>query len=425
MKNSIGKQIAAGTVIFLASLFLAAGFREYVWHTFTPETIQGDTVRSVSGDLKTVSSKWFEEYFSKLEGWNVPYNYRIEKAEIVSAEILTDLDIPYIQLDYKVYTASSNNAVIQNLELIGTDKARTFSGQMVLRWEQTSWNTWKIMEKLRPVQYQIMTPQYREEANTPQTQHFKFQTDKKMTYYVQDEKLYVTYDAGQNFSEVPDGYEKVCKNTNDTYTELLPQNSYVINEDFTAFIGYTDSGTVLIYSIDQGESWKESLITEAGYKANSFISWQNNICYVTFAVDRALGSDYYCSYWSDDMKNWTRISAGDTMLTNLTCVYWASDGSGYYGKADVLYRKADKEAGFEEISWPEAAEVTQKLGFNPFDSIASFYEEDGILYMTVGQGQDGDYGRDGKLLDALYQSEDGIHFTFVKEIEENVPEEAG
>ena len=34
------------------------------------------------------------------------HNYRIEKAEIASAEILTDLEEPYIQLDYQVYGAS-------------------------------------------------------------------------------------------------------------------------------------------------------------------------------------------------------------------------------------------------------------------------------------------------------------------------------
>ncbi len=44
--------------------------------------------------------------------------------------------------------------------------------------------------------------------------------------------------------------------------------------------------------------------------------------------------------------------------------------------------------------------------------------------MVIGQGDDGDYVENGKLLRALYQSEDGIHFTFV---EENVDtmEEAG
>lgn len=425
MKNRVGKPILAGTVIFLAALFLVAVFREFVWSLFSPAAIVGDTVVCASDDLETISRKWFDEYFSDLKGWTVPYNYRIEKAEITSAEILTDLEEPYIQLDYQVYAASANNGVMYNLELMQTNERRVYTGQMVLRWEQTDWNTWQIAEKLRPVQYQIMTPEYQEEANMPQTQHYKFQSDKEMTYYIQDETLYVTYDGGETFQEVPDGYEKVCKETNDTYDELLDDNSYIVTEEFTGFIGYTDQGTELIYSEDKGGTWQESLITENGYKAASFLSRQNGVCYVTFATDRALGSDYYGSWWSEDLNTWTYITTGDMPLSNLTCVYWASDGTGYYARGELLYRMAGREGGLEELTWPEAVEVTESLGFNPFDSIDRFYEEDGVLYMVVGQGSDGDYVKDGKLSEALYQSADGVTFTFVKEIADDTPEEAG
>ena len=314
---------------------------------------------------------------------------------------------------------------MNNLELIQTGERRVYTGQMVLRWEQTEWDTWQIAEKLRPVQYQIMTPEYQEEANMPQTQHYKFQSDKEMTYYIQDETLYVTYDGGETFQEVPDGYEKVCKETNDTYDELLDDNSYIVTEEFTGFIGYTDQGTELIYSEDKGGTWQESLITENGYKAASFLSRQNGVCYVTFATDRALGSDYYGSWWSEDLNTWTYITTGDMPLSNLTCVYWASDGTGYYARGELLYRMAGREGGLEELTWPEAVEVTESLGFNPFDSIDRFYEEDGVLYMVVGQGSDGDYVKDGKLSEALYQSADGVTFTFVKEIADDTPEEAG
>ena len=52
----------------------------------------------------------------------------------------------------------------------------------------------------------------------------------------------------------------------------------------------------------------------------------------------------------------------------------------------------------------------------------SIYQEEGITYMVVGQGDDGDYARNGTLLKALFKSEDGIHFSFVNEIEEKTSE---
>ena len=47
-----------------------------------------------------------------------------------------------------------------------------------------------------------------------------------------------------------------------------------------------------------------------------------------------------------------------------------------------------------------------------------------MTYMIVGQGDDGDYAKDGKLVKGLYQSQDGVNFTFVSEVD-NTPEEAG
>ena len=48
-----------------------------------------------------------------------------------------------------------------------------------------------------------------------------------------------------------------------------------------------------------------------------------------------------------------------------------------------------------------------------------------MLYSVVGQGDDGDYVKDGKLAEALYQSQDGKMFTFVEEIADDTPDQAG
>ena len=57
--------------------------------------------------------------------------------------------------------------------------------------------------------------------------------------------------------------------------------------------------------------------------------------------------------------------------------------------------------------------------------IEKMYEKDGILYVVMGQGDDGDYMKDGKLAEALYRSEDGVNFSFVEEIADDTPEQAG
>ena len=71
---------------------------------------------------------------------------------------------------------------------------------------------------------------------------------------------------------------------------------------------------------------------------------------------------------------------------------------------------------------PQATEAVEKLGFNPFDQVERFYMEDGMWYMVIGQGEDGDYADNGQMIKALFSSEDGEHFTFEKEITETLQE---
>ena len=56
---------------------------------------------------------------------------------------------------------------------------------------------------------------------------------------------------------------------------------------------------------------------------------------------------------------------------------------------------------FQDITLPEAEEITGELGFDPFDTVEKMYEEDGILYAVMGQGDDGDYIKDGKLAEGV------------------------
>lgn len=415
------KKILLSAAGFLAAMFLTAGFREVVWYRFEMRPVVGETITGSTDDLEGMSRRWFSEYYDQFKGWSVPYDYRITDAAIDRIEVLTDLETPYVEIDYTVHVASANDRIVQNLELTGTDSRRVYTGQMVIRWEKSGDSTYTIAEKLRPVQYQIRTPEFQEERNTPQTEHFQMRTDEQMTYYIENEVLYVTYDGGENFVEVPDGYEKVCTMANGSYNELLPYNSYLVTEEFTAFVTHNS----LLYSTDKGETWKESQIYAGAYRANVYVSMTDNGCYVTLAVDRSLGSDYYQTFCSQDLETWTAVQSPETGWSNLTCSFWTKDGRGYYAKGDSLSMTADNGATFREIETPEAVEVTSELGFNPFDTVGKMYEKDGVLYAVVGQGDDGDYVKDGKLAEALYQSQDGVTFTFVEEIADDTPEQAG
>lgn len=412
------KKIIIGLAGLLFSIMLCGGIKEITWRFYyaRPQTA-GYMQIGLPSDIERVSRNWFEEYKNGRLGWKVPYTERIEDAWIDELEVL---EPGYVQIEYTVCPSSTNFNLISNLELIETQYRNRYSGQKVLHWEYTN-GVWTLTEAMRPVQYQIQSPEFQEELQKPQTLHYAMPTDTPETYAIADGVLYVTYDGGEHMQEVPDGYEKVCKETNETYNELLPAGSYIVSSSFTAFAAYSQEGCSLLYSLDSGVTWEESFVS-SGYKAKSFLSKTADACYITFACDRSLGSDYYTTYVTSDYRTWERIVLPQETQSNLTLVYWSETGDGYYSKGNrTVYRIHDDiEGQCLELTYPEAAETADKLGYDPFDTPERMYEENGILYLVVGQGDDGDYAKDGKEIKALYQSSNGSTFTFVKEMEDTV-----
>ena len=346
----------------------------------------------------------------------MPYDYRIREAKLEHVEILEEY---YIQLDYRVKAASACPQLISNLGLVGAKELYTYYWQTVLHFEKKD-GIWTVDKRMRPVEYQLQSPSMIEEFKRLQTQHYKMQTNKEMGYYIRDGVLQVTYDGGETFKEVKDGYEMVCITPNGTYDELLMENSYIVTPEFTAFVAYPEEGVSLLYSTDEGSTWKTSKISDMGYRANTFVSKSESKYYVTSAVDRTGGSDYYVTFVSEDLKTWTRIHQPEWMYSNLSCVYWNNADVGYYAKGDLCYMSKDGGNSFSQMQIPMAEEIVSKLGFNPFDTIEMMYEENGITYMVIGQGDDGDYAKDGKIIKALFRSEDGEIFTFAEEIMDSV-----
>lgn len=419
------KKLIGAILGLAAAIIIMGGISEFVWKQFQIPQDVGSNVISPSDDLKDVTKEWFLLYTKKLSGWTVPYEYRIRKAKIENIEVLDENG--YVQLDYEIWVCSRNPSIIQNLELISTNSLYRYEGQTVLKWEKET--DWVLKEKMRPVQYQLQSPEMQEEREKPQTDHYLPETGKKETYWIDKNTVYVTYDSGEHFRQVPDGYERICKEANGTYNEYLPENSYIITSKFTAFIGYEENRTILIYSTDEGKTWKESVIRKGGYKANSFLSKTETMCYATFAVDRALGNDAYVTMYTKDFQKWTEVKPEGDYWTNLSCVFWSHDKTGYYSRrsdARTLYMTSDQGESYTQVILPAAQDVVNELGFDPFDTIEKIEQQDGKLLIVAGQGDDGDYvnPENGNLFQLLYESADGIHFTYVKKISD-APELAG
>lgn len=410
-----GSPIQKKLLLLILILIAAwAGMIGILWLLYEEPAIVGAEILAESEEtgIEEVTEAWFQDWAAAHQGIGVPLSYQIKQAEILSID---EISAGYVEVHYQTEISGLSRKVIENLDLISTAEKHIFQGQWVLKWENSGLS-WRITEAMFPVQYQLQSPEFLEEQKRQQEARITEEWDGEKPYYVSNGILYVSWDRGAHFTEVPDGYETIFMTPNGTYNEILEACNYIVSDTLTAFVGYASQKTRLLYTLDQGESWQESVIYTGGYRANTFVSQTDTYLYVTFAADRTGGSDYYATFRSSDLENWEQVSVPSELFTNAVCVYWADDDTGYYANHSAqFYLTMDGGASYEAYDIPECGELTAELGFNPYDTVEGMYREDGDIYMVVGQGDDADYGRDGKLLQALFVSQDGISFTFVEE----------
>lgn len=426
------KKILIPILLLLAVVLGFFVSRFVLWSRFDPTPVIGSSVSCDTADITVAATQWFDTYFLHYSGHSVPPWYRVRDARITEME---DLDNGFVQIDYSLYVFLPSSRLVGDLGAYPTDDPRIYEDQMVLQFERDG-ALWTVTDKMRPAAWQIAYLPEIQEEREKQIDHYKMDTSKEYTYYILDETLYVSYNAGETLVEVPGGYARVCVDPNGRYHEALPDNSYLISPEFTAFIGFHSGlSAYLYYSTDSGQTWEEQLICDYAYYANSFLSLTESGIYATVATDRGLGSDYYSIFFSSDFVNWTSIPLSGT-TRNFTCVYWPTDGVGYFSCNSVVETLETQPDGttqkimedncfsytpdngetYQMLRYP-VEQFIDELGYNPFDTLEAMYQEDGVLYMIVGQGDDGDYAEDGIHVSALYQSTDGVNFTFVETID--------
>ena len=422
--------IALGACVL--ALAAAALFVVASWSQFEPHQVAGSTMEDTGAPLTEITEAWILDYAEGLQGWQVPFSWQIRDMVVDQVE---DLGENCVQIDYHFRTLLRHPRFADDwIAFTSALGSNRYTGQMVVCWLQDGRN-WVIETTMAPVTWQIMRdPEVQAERERPETVHFDPETYQGLPYLVQNEHLYVTYDEGQSYIEVPDGYEAVCRLSNGSYQERLSRNSYIITPDLTAFLVYDDDPLTprayLLYSQDKGQSWQQNFVGY-GYKANSFLSRTEDGVFATFAADRGMGSDYYQTCFSTDLVNWTSVPLS-SHARNYTCVYWPEDDTGYYSGTNVSELVTNPDGSTQEhnysntffatfdggdsyamLTYPEVEEFMIGDVF-PFDTLDEMYDQDGVRYMVVGQGDDGDLTQDGKQIKLLYRSENGRDFTFVE-----------
>lgn len=255
--------------------------------------------------------------------------------------------------------------------------------------------------------------------------------------YGENEELYQTvkvrYGAEVFDYQLPEMQDFSAENIAGVYNDLYDFVERMLAENYRK--NKSEVGTE--ESENAGEGSRESAVPEISEEVLNFYlslepdcTWQTaeGIEYRMIPVDRALGSSYYALIATADNGKSVVMVNTNPYLGSGGGAKWISflqDGqigfscltysAGTYGS---LYRTEDGGRTFEQIEYPSAkVKLSDGTYYNPFVVPERVYEEDGKLYMEVGQGADGDYyGAEG-FCNGLYESEDkGRTWEYVKEV---------
>lgn len=402
--------------VYLVIFAVVVVVQEYVWRSFTIPTEQIVIANSKDKALKMAAKKNVNCY----QGWQVPYNYRLGY----------DYEFQIIWQGNNKYRVSYifNNAM--HIKKV----ARTFAGTYfdnTLYVNQNFYvnhhgNRWFIGNKGESenlVNSRSVKNNHKIQKRAVIKSSKKEQTTKKinsnsnaavklpttttrtsaMQYFTENQKLYVTYDNKKNKVLVPNGYSQVFIMPNNSYDETLNAGSYIITPEFTAFVGYRKNSTGILYSIDKGKHWSYSKLKYNGFRGKAFISITNDRVYVTYATDESLGTDYYATFFSSNMKIWSEADFPKSLdQSNVTLVYWDNDNLVYYAsKLGGFNFSDDGGENMRTVTLDFPSSIENMSGGNPFTVPSAMYTKQGRIYLIMSQSENGDYAQNNQLMEAV------------------------
>lgn len=411
------KKLKSALIFIVVITGVVFTFFQFKWKTFDVKTKIEIEIQTTEEHIEKVAKLWFDKYTAQFKEIFTPLSYKIKDACINYMKIL-DEDKGYIQIDYAYLPFSDNMDFILNHDGLIYEKDGWYQQQVVLMFNKTE-NGYKVTKAMRPVEYQIQNDP---SISTDNIQPPTYAITKENDYYISNNTLFVTYDFGETFVEVPIPYDEVTYDPNSSFTSFIPTGSYIIEKDYTAFLYVEDEHLGLIYSLDQGKTWEDKLILSDYdyYLRTRFLSKTDSYIYVLCSTDKAMSSESHMLLRSTDGQNFEKVDYEDPELRAMTYAYFSEDDIGYvaYKNNDVenlsFYRTSDGGKTFTPITFELVEIPFMDEMMTPYIQVDRIYKENNQIHIIVGQGDNGDYGYNS----AHYVSNDGIHFEFIEEVDD-------
>ncbi|WP_085523736.1 WD40/YVTN/BNR-like repeat-containing protein [Tuberibacillus sp. Marseille-P3662] len=267
------------------------------------------------------------------------------------------------------------------------------------------------------------------ERKEPQPEPLQPVNNNKMSYTLQNNELNMTYNKGNDWVKVPIEKDLLFEGEYRGNKHELIEGSYILTENRAAFL-YSEGANreskriVLKYSLDQGKTWKDGVVTESfpsmRFRKVDFLNDQFG--YVIISGDRTMSQEYSRVFLTHDGgESWEATT--DSGVTRLI-----SDGgfidetTGFLSFGTINPQKPDfyvtQDGG---NTWSEAVMSIPEKYDRIFVQAELPVKEGDHLSVLVNQGPNGDY-EGGEVKGKLISKDNGKTWDFSKEVQPNEAE---
>lgn len=275
-----------------------------------------------------------------------------------------------------------------------------------------AWNTFNDAQHTETVQTAVHGTGPMTE--TPQTAA----ADKMYDYSFKNKKMFITYDKGTHWQQVPAemneffGGEYATANQN----QLLPDSFLITPEKTGLVVVKNETSLIWLETTDEGHSWQEYSVLPrtAGVRFRKIQFLEDNFVAVFASGGRVMGQEGCSIALSHDGGHtWQKAAADGLALGSLvTAATFTDEQTAFVSRKTQLMVSSNGGQRFAEAKinvppkyekifvWPEAP----------------VKEAEGKLSLLMNQGETGDYR--GGLVKGRFESTDGGQtFDFVAEVE--------
>ncbi len=423
--DSKKRKITLITVI--AAILLMVAYLSYYYIQQSRIKIFSEDEFYIDVDTNTykgaIAEQWVRGYTDQYKQKYIERKREVVDVKVGLIEVL-DEENSIVQIDFFVTTKKANTEYFYDWGVIEGDTIRC---QWVLDLELNEEGRCYVKSRMTPAAYDLMIYDISGKKDEDEYYH-EYIAEKpfekiQYTYKIEGEKLFVSYDKGESWIEVPVSIEEIMIGSG--YKNQLQEGSYEITPEKTSIIygGTREIPLTLLYSDDQGETWEKSSLLEA-YPRYSYVHFTNkNEGHIVITYDKTMGQEASSILTTvDGGKTWTNIGSGPSgYLLREARFYDESLGFFSYpfieGNETNLYRTEDGGKTFEPVILEEQ-ELSSDIGLQwkqVYDEAQVPELKDGVMTLLVTQGDDGDY--EGGNLMARYESHDlGKTWTYIDQV---------